>query len=271
MGKQSIVGAKENDIFCRIDSAENEIFSVTFTYLPEESDSLLIQVAGLTVTGGGVRHVPVRIKEGTNFHRYIDYAQFFKRTDPRKDISIQLDFVGRPGLTILVPALKPQDIIPVGTIVPSVLNWGEYAEAANDEEAYDPKINKWAPCDGRSILGSELAGAWGGHTKAPDLRGVFLRGLNQFDIDEEDFFPADSVSDEQKDPDSGREAGDFQGDTVGKHQHIYRGSRAAGVGRADRGDEIDNVWWGGDYGQGGERDTEKGPKRCEGGNRLSGS
>nr|VFJ54064.1 MAG: hypothetical protein BECKFW1821B_GA0114236_10173 [Candidatus Kentron sp. FW] len=258
------LAAEGDDIIYRINGEENEIFSITFTYLPKgQTDPILVQVAYLTVIGGGVQHVPIRIKEGTNFHRHEDYTQLFKRTDPKKDITIQLDLKGRPGIEIAVPALKPQDIIPVGTVVQSMLPWDEYVEAVNDEEDYDPDAtdpyaNKWAPCDGRTIEGSYLAGLWN-KNKAPDLRGVFLRGLNEFDYNESDF--VDPVSDEQKDPDWNErtEAGIFQKDNVGGHEHTYKGGRAENWAKTGHGDDSKDIWHGGDMPQEALRPTVDNP------------
>nr|VFK01744.1 MAG: hypothetical protein BECKH772B_GA0070898_102448 [Candidatus Kentron sp. H]VFK02163.1 MAG: hypothetical protein BECKH772A_GA0070896_102566 [Candidatus Kentron sp. H]VFK05338.1 MAG: hypothetical protein BECKH772C_GA0070978_102607 [Candidatus Kentron sp. H] len=174
--------AKDNDEFVhRINGAQNEIFSVTFTWLPGvQTDLPLLQVAGLTVTGGAA-HIPARIKQGTVFHRHTGYTQSFKWTDPRQDISIRLDFQGHPGTEVVVPALRPRNIIPVGTVIQSMLKWEDYVKAVNDEPEYEPDANEpntsqWAPCDGRDIEGSGLAGLWPGHTLALDLRRVFLRG-----------------------------------------------------------------------------------------------
>nr|VFJ56780.1 MAG: hypothetical protein BECKFM1743A_GA0114220_101752 [Candidatus Kentron sp. FM]VFJ56890.1 MAG: hypothetical protein BECKFM1743C_GA0114222_101876 [Candidatus Kentron sp. FM]VFK11502.1 MAG: hypothetical protein BECKFM1743B_GA0114221_101866 [Candidatus Kentron sp. FM] len=222
----------ENDILYLISGEENETFTVTFTYVPkEESDPNLIQVADLTVTGGGAQALPTRIRQGTIFYKNTEYLQSFERTDIKKAITIQLDFESRPGVEILVAALRPQDIIPVGTMIQSILPWDKYVEAVNDEAKCQPDANKpntslWAPCDGRDITGSGLAGLWAGHTNAPDLRGVFLRGLNQFVPDDELTGLVDAVSGEQKDLGSKREAGVLaQPDTVGGHRHEFAANK----------------------------------------------
>nr|VFJ86364.1 MAG: hypothetical protein BECKH772A_GA0070896_1000122 [Candidatus Kentron sp. H]VFJ88188.1 MAG: hypothetical protein BECKH772B_GA0070898_1000113 [Candidatus Kentron sp. H]VFJ95411.1 MAG: hypothetical protein BECKH772C_GA0070978_1000222 [Candidatus Kentron sp. H] len=179
-------------------------------------------MAALTVTGGGVPHTPTRIEKGTIFYRYTDYTQSFKRTEPREAIAIRLDFEGHPGLEISVAALKPRNIIPVGTVVSSILPWEKYVGAVSDEPIYNPDANEprtseWAPWDGRGIAGSELERLTE-RDKAPDPRGVFPRGLNRFDPENE---PA-RVSGKQKDPTSGRKAGDgVRPDSVGRHRHTF--------------------------------------------------
>nr|VFK64693.1 MAG: hypothetical protein BECKUNK1418G_GA0071005_104928 [Candidatus Kentron sp. UNK]VFK71184.1 MAG: hypothetical protein BECKUNK1418H_GA0071006_105328 [Candidatus Kentron sp. UNK] len=110
---------------------------------------------------------------------------------------------------------------------------------------------KWA------LIPSESGQERTNYAKAPDLRGVFLRGLNKFDLDE----PASkAVPEKQRNPDPRDD--DFQGDNPGPHGHVYRG------GRADDKSAIDYVhvehtengaWYSGDYQQTKERPTEKNP------------
>ena len=85
--------------------------------------------------------------------------------------------------------------------------------ASTPEETIGP------PCDGRGIPGSRLADLTG-KPNAPDLRGMFLRGLNQFDPEE-----PEPATEDRKDPDSGRKTGSFQGHNVGGHEHTYRRRR----------------------------------------------
>nr|VFJ76046.1 MAG: hypothetical protein BECKFM1743C_GA0114222_109041 [Candidatus Kentron sp. FM]VFJ76103.1 MAG: hypothetical protein BECKFM1743A_GA0114220_109061 [Candidatus Kentron sp. FM]VFK14747.1 MAG: hypothetical protein BECKFM1743B_GA0114221_103381 [Candidatus Kentron sp. FM] len=173
----------------------------------------------LTVTGGGKIHTPTVIERGTILHRYTGVTQTFQRTDSGIDISIRLDLQGREGVEIRVTD-RTQDRLPLGTIVQSILAWPEYVKAMNDKLVFDAKINLWAPCDRRDITGSDLA-ALSKRTEAPDLRGVFLRGMNRFDPEEPGPVPG-----KQKDPTSGRKAGGkVQPHSVGRHRHESKGER----------------------------------------------
>lgn len=61
---------------------------------------------------------------------------------------------------------------PVGTIWASMLTETQFQSLIND-----PSPATWILADGRSVAGSAYAFATG-QTNAPDLRGIFLRGLN---------------------------------------------------------------------------------------------
>lgn len=111
--------------------------------------------------------------------------------------------------------------MPVGTIISSILPFEKFRAIMGDDGNWTSK-SKWAPADGRQIFGSDL------HSlsdktilSVPDLRGQFLRGLNQFSTDE-----VTPVSDERKDPEN-RKAGDPQKDAFQGHQHDVPGSGGA--------------------------------------------
>ncbi|TFF33438.1 hypothetical protein [Mucilaginibacter psychrotolerans] len=67
----------------------------------------------------------------------------------------------------------------------------------------------WILADGRAIKGSKLH-LFAGIINAPDARGMFLRGLNY------------GRNDDKIKPD-GRQAGQYQPDTVGPHSHGWTG------------------------------------------------
>ncbi|NNJ85381.1 MAG: hypothetical protein HKP13_10700, partial [Gammaproteobacteria bacterium] len=232
------------------------------TYIPErESDPVAIKIASLTVAGGGVIHIPTRLREGMQLRRYTGYTQSFRRTEPQSEVTIRMDFHARPGIEIIVPGLTPQDIIPVGSIVPSILPWERFVARANDRPVFEANTSGWAPCDGRGIGGSALAGE--GFTHAPDLRGMFLRGLNRFALDEAD--QNGQVSDKWKDPEDGikgdgpRKAGSRQESKVGGHGHTFKGGGSRGVTCAEHGDDKCGLWHDGDRGQGSNRKTGGNP------------
>jgi hypothetical protein len=140
--------------------------------------------------------------------------------DPKKEFSVLINTSN--GLSS-VKRLEPIDdgnsgAVSVGTIVASVLNFDSFSKLTKSDGptgTWSPVKSKWAPCDGRSVAGSKYQVYWAGALgpNVPDLRGVFMRGLNQFDLAE----PA-RVSDTQKNFDEpGRNV--VQGDAVGPHQH----------------------------------------------------
>jgi hypothetical protein len=89
--------------------------------------------------------------------------------------------------------------LPVGTIVASYLSPRQMKENYGDE---------WVLANGDEVSTKTAFYALTGKTKLPDLRGVFIRGLN-FDR-----------NDEKQDPDGqNRVVGDYQPDDFMKHNH----------------------------------------------------
>lgn len=103
--------------------------------------------------------------------------------------------------------------VPLGAIVASTLPWEDFAAASGDAADFRAAESDWAPCDGRSLAGSIISKVYKMH-RAPELRGVFLRGLNEF-------VPGATqpVDPTRADPDSSRVAGSYQGDELRTHGH----------------------------------------------------
>lgn len=89
----------------------------------------------------------------------------------------------------LVESRIRKDFAPVGTIVASQLPPVEFAKATGETEGDDFSKRTWILADGRKVTGTVFAKLTGDKA-VPDLRGVFLRGL---------------------DPNGSRQAGDLEG------------------------------------------------------------
>jgi hypothetical protein len=114
--------------------------------------------------------------------------------------------------------------LPVGSIVASMLGPKEFSDVAGDPNGPQPASSKWVPADGRSVSGSQYTRLLG-RSSVPDLRGLFLRGLNAFD-------PSVPLrSSDQQDPDSNRKAGEYQADLFRSHQHDYSDHYVGGNGK----------------------------------------
>ena len=99
----------------------------------------------------------------------------------------------------------PQRIknLPVGTIVSSILEPLEFFKAFGD---LDRATKDWVLADGRPIAATSGYSQLSGRMNTPDLRGMFLRGMNK------------GRNDGKQDPDE-RKAGDYQQDALQEHGH----------------------------------------------------
>jgi hypothetical protein len=112
-----------------------------------------------------------------------------------------------------IASLRGLMYAPLGTVIASALPWERFREHVPDADV------AWVPADGRSIPESSPFRRLGLGDLSPDLRGVFLRGLGEFEAGK-------SRSDGKGDPES-RKALSYQADQLGSHVHRERGRRAA--------------------------------------------
>lgn len=105
------------------------------------------------------------------------------------------------------------EVIPIGAIVASTLAWEEFSTSSGSRADFAAGESAWTPCDGRSIAGSKASLTYR-LNRAPDLRGVFLRGLNEF-------VPGytQPLDPSRADPATSRTAGSYQADELRKHRH----------------------------------------------------
>ena len=129
-----------------------------------------------------------------------------------------------------IDSLHSNNSLPVGTIITSMLNFDTFTYYANDIRSllWNPLKSKWAPADGRNIEGSQYSKAIKRKT-LPDLRGMFIRGLNSFDPNEQ--------SASQVDPEN-RSVGNKQDATV----FSYNGAEGSHSPKGDA------VWFSGNTG-----------------------
>ena len=174
--------------------------------------------------------------------------------DPDKDLTLVLE-TDRGVASLKIPA-EPTGFnkdLPVGTIITSYLNWSEFQVVTKNNinnpvgNLWSAKYSKWAPADGREVLTSGFQKITN-KSKLPDLRGVFLRGFNQFDDEQQTF-----VDDKQKDPEN-RVRGIVQYDAFmkhnhggGNHSHNIHGEKGAagGTGSFITGDNRSATQWDG--------------------------
>jgi len=104
---------------------------------------------------------------------------------------------------------------PVGTVVASFLSPEQFAGLTGEQLTDDPADRTWILADGREAAGSDYAKA-ANRKAVPDLRGMFIRGLNAGRADGKQD-PGNVL----KAPAYDRYPGHYQADIVGRHGHDY--------------------------------------------------
>ncbi|MGG7664087.1 hypothetical protein [Dyadobacter sp. BHUBP1] len=223
--------------------AETSGNNVYLNVIGDTSDEFLIQVRykssgtfeTITLKGNAkyVNLAPIgalSLTDGVSIPRGTSVSQYFKRVDPKKAASLTIDV--KENLSPIKPVnLQPTttvstSVVPIGTIVASVLDYDKFMQANGFDKINrnDMKEVPWVPCDGRTLSVSKYSNYSGG--PIPDLRGMFLRGINDYNVT----FPTTTpVVNERKNPEP-KVAGEFQSDSYQTHQHGYGANFLNGAG-----------------------------------------
>lgn len=118
--------------------------------------------------------------------------------------------------------------LPIGTIIASYLDWNQFQKTTENNKnsggIWKSEFSYWSPCDGREVPNSDFQNLTS-RNNVPDLRGLFLRGLNTFDFSE-----TSVVDPFHADPDTNRKVGSFQIDDFKRHSHpIYASVNTAQI------------------------------------------
>lgn len=198
--------------------------AVVFTiyYKPSSPNDLLPVVSNFNVEPNG----SVISGALTNGQRLTGYSILVTcRRIPDKDLILTLQ-TDRGSISSKASALDTYGSskeMPVGTVISSFLNFEQFNVATRNNEKSPGQIwtsnkSKWSPCDGRPIPNSKLL-ALAAFTNAPDLRGVFLRGINAIDP-----YYTVNPQNSQLNPEQ-RSIGEFQASSIQNHNHLISGSR----------------------------------------------
>ena len=120
--------------------------------------------------------------------------------------------------------------LPIGTIIASMLEPSSFAKTVGDPDPsdFDPKISKWVLANGRKVPTDSKYYMFTPESRIPDLRGMFLRGINC------------GRNDGREDPNDRREPGSYQKDALQEHGHE---TTATGY-QYDVPDEASHYKWG---------------------------
>lgn len=164
-------------------SQDPELIILELKYNPTNNSSTT-KITDVQYTGGTIINGQ-RINENIILENGDVYFEHIKRKKEESFVATYTfdDGVGSAKIDLPTNYYKKRSTdMPIGSIVTSLLDYSSFLKVNGLVETND--INKmiWAPCDGRSIGDQENTyGALSGG-RAPDLRGLFLRGANEIGI-----------------------------------------------------------------------------------------
>jgi hypothetical protein len=151
-------------------------------------------LTGLSVYGGAKQYMSETINNRLGTDALKDFDD--RRSKAEENMKVA------EGLLEEILAREKIVHLPIGTILPSMLGPNLFAAIVGD-----PEGSKWVLADGRPVDKESEYYKNLSAKKVPDLRGVFLRGLDKGG---------------KRDPDGkNRKAGDLQEDAFKKHRHGY--------------------------------------------------
>ncbi len=163
-----------------------------------------------------VRPVDAYLMQGAIISPNNSITSTFKRNSSKEKAIIRFSFENLRDQNIVIEGESQLSLIPIGTIIASTLSFRDFCLVNDpntnlDYNNLDYKKILWVPADGRGVRDSRYSRAG---FNVPDLRGIFLRGLNQFD-------PNSQIAPDiqRTDPETNRGAGSYQKDALLNHSH----------------------------------------------------
>lgn len=227
----------QSGVFYQVTGDLEDVFGVTINFRNNLGKELVtiknISMINCDPVGGLV----LKREESILNNRSI--TQYFRVADKNKPCQLAIDFydLAFPPIDFGDGYRSSHSNAPIGTIVSSVLDYNSFVELNKFKVTNKMSEAIWVPCDGRNVKASKYGEFVG---NVPDLRGVFLRGVNEYGVD----FPGVSlVNATQANPDN-VQAGVFQSDSFKAHNH-----NLGDAGKAD---------WDGKVGENRQRVTNSG-------------
>jgi hypothetical protein len=171
----------------------------------------LVPVGKLVFTNG------TTIKDGKSL------IQWFKRKTAEESANFSFNVV-QSGVHMRPIHLEAKPVAavvntqqcPIGTIVASVLPYSAFLEANGLPQTNDMSKAVWIPCDGRQLnSGDGNSSVYARYGTVPDLRGVFLRGANDFGV----IYPGVAAVDPTRNNPDNTAVGVVQADAFQTHSH----------------------------------------------------
>lgn len=110
------------------------------------------------------------------------------------------------NLSAQAEAIQAASAAPIGTVLASMLQPPAFATAVGDPPNFEIGHSKWTLADDKGRIPGTKWAEYTQNAPVPDLRGMFIRGINQ------------GRSDGKQDPDN-RNPGDYQVDQFQTHIH----------------------------------------------------
>jgi hypothetical protein len=194
--------------------------AVVFTiyYRPSSPTDAMPKVTAFSVIPDG-SIITGALTIGDNLKGFTTLVTCRRPADKDLILTLQTDRGGISSKASAQDNISSSKEFPIGTIITSYLNFEQFNTATKNNDKSPGGIwtsskSKWAPCDGRPVPNSKFQ-TLTSQVQIPDLRGMFLRGLNAFDP----YQPVQPVSSDKADPDN-RVIGQYQADAFQGHRHI---------------------------------------------------
>lgn len=157
---------------------ESGLFTFIINKKPEQGQIDSVKI--ISVTKNNLEFLGSNnLKAGELIENYTGISQSMRLVNPDKTASLVVTIENFNPITheFTKNALSH---FPIGSIIASTLDFNQFSrETKNNPNGYfDTAESKWSPADGRRVMGSDYQKNY--NDMLPDLRGQFLRGLNQF-------------------------------------------------------------------------------------------
>jgi hypothetical protein len=205
---------KQNGVFYEVTGDLEDVFAVNLNF----NNTVGQEQVTLSNTATLVNCEPIGgfiLKEGLEIKNGRSVTQYLKIINKEKPAQIGINFkeLSFGAINFGDEYIGGSKSLPIGTIISSTFKYETFLEVNRFNSTENMSKAIWVPCDGRDVRSSKY-GEFSG--SVPDLRGLFLRNVNDYNVD---FDGVGAVKAEQKNPEN-TSAGVFQPDAFQGHKHF---------------------------------------------------